>query len=360
MHPDRVLDFLLKMKPIVIAGNKLLVEPRFKDPNYGVRIVSGHFDPKAYVTVADKHLDFMLVYVSELLGMPAYGEESPARRADVIKNKTYSHWDGVDGTGGYVEGLYESCGTIGAVIHEGEAVGAIAYAPETRALSIATKWHESIYEVDGVPQEQAKPADYIIFVHRTEAWNPKLDWFLEWLGRKKGIRVEVIEGGGPGSFGAAHFKYPYTVFSGTVGNGNWKEWDVAGPRLILETADSYPWHTSDMRGHRHTLNNVRPNYDYGFLATRLDHIGIRHGEFVRYLLQFTEEYKDELVLPDVYDNKGKPIKMDDKMTVRTVLVTDQIYTAFKHSERLRLWKVSSEGVPSEERHRLLERKVLVP
>ena len=81
-------------------------------------------------------MNFLFTYVSDkLLGIPSYGEESLKDRDETIKQKTYSVWDPVDGTGGYVNGLYESCGTLGAVMINNEPVGAIAYAPETRALS---------------------------------------------------------------------------------------------------------------------------------------------------------------------------------------------------------------------------------
>ncbi|MBS3053474.1 MAG: hypothetical protein J4469_03155 [Candidatus Aenigmarchaeota archaeon] len=365
MQPDQVLDFLLKMKPLVIAENRVLVERRFTDHGYAARFDVEGQDPKAYVTEADTHMNFLFTYVSDkLLGIPSYGEESLKDRDETIKQKTYSVWDPVDGTGGYVNGLYESCGTLGAVMINNEPVGAIAYAPETRALSIATRWHEPIYEIDGVPQKPAEPADFIYSVHRTEAWNPKLDIFLEWLAWKTGLKAEVVEGGGPGSFGAAHFKYPYTAFSGTVGNGNWKEWDVAAPQLILERN---AWRTSDIRGQRHTFGNPRPNYDHGFLATRLDHLGITHEEFVRYLGQFTETYKDRtdipmpvLDLPDAKDSKGKPIALDDDSTRGTIMITDKIYTAFAHSDRLREWKEKMWTVDPKDRHKLLKREIFEP
>lgn len=362
MQPDQVLDFLLQMKPLVVQENRVLVEPRFTDPKYAAQFDVEGQDPKAYVTLADRHMDFIFTHVSRMVGIPSYGEESLKDREAAIKSGCYTVWDPVDGTGGYVNGLYESCGTLGAVMENNEPVGVIAYTPETRALSIATKWHDPIYELDDQPQKLTEPADYILSVHRTEAWNPKMDRFLEWLAWKTGLKAEVVEGGGPGSFGAAHFRYPYTVFSGTVGNGNWKEWDVAAPQLLLERAK---WSTSDTRGQRHTFGNPRPNYNHGFLATRLDHVGISHEDFVRYLGQFTETHKDRWLNLDTWffdsvDDKGNLIKLDDESTRGTILVTDRIYTAFTHSPRLRQWKETMWTVDPKDRHKLLKRETFEP
>ena len=119
VKPDDVMNFLLAMKPFVVAENKVLVERRFTDCTYADRFDVKGQDPKAYVTEADTHMNFLFTQISKVCGIPSYGEESLKERQDVLKKKkTYSLWDPVEGSGGFVNGLYESCGTLGTVINE--------------------------------------------------------------------------------------------------------------------------------------------------------------------------------------------------------------------------------------------------
>jgi len=342
MNTNRVRAFLEEMKPVVIDAGKKYVEPRFSGKPYEIDFEANPNDPANYVTATDRHISGIALARSREVFPGSYSEED-------TKDRRYSGpisvWDPVDGTGGFVDELYESCGTLGVVLDEHDRpVGALAYAPETRCFMMADELGFIYFEIDGINQDIKEPADHIVAIQRTEAWNPKLDRFLEWFGKRRKVGVEVIEGGGPGSFGASFGRYDANLFSGTVGIGNWKEWDVAPLYVLLGSAG---WNLSDLRGNKHTFNNYDPRYFNGFLATRLNHLGIMHEDIVRGIAEFTEIYRNELIAPGHGATNG------------TIMVTDQIYKDWKASERRAEWLELVKTIPSRERHRHLKRVRLV-
>ncbi len=239
--------------------------------------------------------------------------------------------DPIDDTLGFVHRLYETSGTlVGLLDRNNRPVGGIAYAPETRTLTLA-QGLTSTTEVDGVLQERTGPAGHIVAVQRMDAPNPKLDDFLECLGKELKIEVETIEGGGPGAFAACAGKYDYNFFSGTVAGGNWKEWDAAALEAILTYSG---WKVTDLRGNEIAYNNYDPRLYNGLLATRLSHLGLSHCMITDYLARFTEKYGP-------------------------ILVPDSVYKEWAESERAAEWADEIRDVPSAERYKLLRRRKLV-